>query len=70
MSWQTTRSKLAVAVRDKHPESEITALRRDLRAERLEEHIKSIVDQAPPLTDQQRVRIAALLHKGGGASVT
>jgi hypothetical protein len=68
VSWQTTRSKLAVAVRDKHPEPEITALRRDLRAERLEEHIKSIVDQAPPLTDQQRARIAALLQASGGTA--
>ena len=68
MSWQTTRSKLAVAIRDKRPELEITALRRDLRAERLEEHIKSIVNQAPPLTEDQRSRIAALLQGGGSSA--
>jgi len=68
VSWQTTRSKLAVAIRDKRPELEITALRRDLRAERLEEHIKSIVNQAPPLTEDQRSRIAALLQGGGSSA--
>ena len=69
MSWQKTRSKIARAVRDHHPESEITALRRDLRAERLEEHVRRTVDQAPPLTPEQRSRLAVLLlrstAKGG-----
>ena len=66
MSWQKTRSKIARAVRDHHPESEITALRRDLRAERLEEHVRRIVDQAPPLTPEQRSRLAVLLLRSTG----
>jgi len=66
VSWQKTRSKIARAVRDHHPESEITALRRDLRAERLEEHVRRIVDQAPPLTPEQRSRLAVLLLRSTG----
>ena len=69
MSWQKTRSKIARAVRDHHPESEITALRRDLRADRLEEHIQRVVDEAPPLTAEQRARLAILLTSSGGDRV-
>lgn len=35
--------------------------RRDLRAETLAEHIKAVVDAAPPLTDEQRQRLSQLL---------
>ncbi|MGH3788831.1 MAG: hypothetical protein ACRDRG_20300 [Pseudonocardiaceae bacterium] len=41
-------------------------LRRDLRAAELEEHIIRIVDAAPPLTAEQRNRIAALLRAPAG----
>ena len=37
-------------------------LRRDLRAAELAEHVRRIVDQAPPLTNDQRNRIASLLR--------
>lgn len=37
---------------------------RDLRAEKLAEHIRIVVDAMPPLTDEQRTRLASLL---GGA---
>jgi hypothetical protein len=40
------------------------AARRDLAAERLAEHVKRVVDSAPPLTTAQRDRIAALLRPG------
>jgi hypothetical protein len=33
----------------------------------LEEHVKYVVAQAPPLTDAQRDRIAAILRAGGAA---
>jgi hypothetical protein len=36
--------------------------RRDLRAAELEEHVRRIVDDAPPLTAEQRDKIAALLR--------
>lgn len=65
MSWTKTRSMIAVELRD-HPGSDVTELRRQLKAERLEEHIKKIVDSAPPLNDEQRNRLAALLRPSGG----
>ena len=37
-------------------------LRRDLRAAELAEHVRRIVDTFPPLTDEQRNQIAALLR--------
>lgn len=36
-------------------------LRRDLAADKLEEHIRKVVDAAPPLTDAQRLKLASLL---------
>lgn len=36
--------------------------RRELRAAELEEHVRRIIDAAPPLTSEQRDRIAALLR--------
>lgn len=42
-------------------------LRRNLRAAQLEEHIRRVVDAAPPLTDEQRERIAALLRPAADA---
>jgi len=43
----------------------LTELRRELKAQRLEEHIAKVVDSAPPLTVEQRDRIAAILRGGG-----
>lgn len=42
-------------------------LRRDLRAAELEEHVRRIVDAAPPLTNDQRNRIAQLLFHAPAA---
>lgn len=44
-------------------------LRRDLRAAELEEHIRRLVDQAPPLTSEQRARLAALLRPTRGEAM-
>jgi excisionase family DNA binding protein len=41
--------------------------KRDLAAETLAEHVARVIAQAPPLTDEQRTRIAALLRTGSGA---
>jgi hypothetical protein len=38
--------------------------RRDLRAAKLAAHVRRTVDAAPPLTAEQRSRIAALLFCG------
>jgi hypothetical protein len=67
VSWTHTRSKIAATKRS-NPSADVTELRRQLKAERLAEHIQSVVDTAPPLTEGQRARIAALLRSGGDAS--
>ena len=66
-NWRKTRSQIAVAVRQ-HPDADVTELRRQLKAERLAEHVKQVVDSAPPLTADQRARVAALLTGGGDAA--
>jgi sarcosine oxidase gamma subunit len=66
VSWTHTRSKIAVTKRA-NPSADLTELRRQLKAERLEDHIKRVVDSAPPLNSEQRARIAALLTGGGDA---
>lgn len=38
--------------------------KRDLAVASIEEHIRRTVDSAPPLTDEQRGRLAALLRGG------
>lgn len=64
MSWTQTRSRIAVTVRD-NPEADVTDLRRQLKAERLADYIERTVDAAPPLTTEQRTRLAAILQGGG-----
>ena len=67
MSWTQTRSQIATAKR-RDPDADVTELRRQLRAERLEEYIRRTVDAAPPLTAEQRDRLAALLRGGSDAA--
>jgi hypothetical protein len=64
MTWTQTRSKIARTVRQ-NPNADTTELRRQLKAERLEDYVRRTVDSAPPLTEEQRARIAALLRSGG-----
>lgn len=45
---------------------ELLAARRDLRAERLADHIRRVVAEAPPLTPEQRDKLSTLL-RGGAA---
>lgn len=40
--------------------------RRDLAAAKLDAYVKRVLAEAPPLTDAQRDRIAALLRPAGG----
>lgn len=62
------RSRLAsaAATAAKHPNDPVAAatvaeLRRDYVAVALEEHIRAVVDEAPPLSEVQRARLAGLL---------
>lgn len=59
-----TRSRLGVASR-RGDSAAIEAARRDHTAARLEDFIRRTVDAAPPLSLEQRQRLAALLSGGG-----
>lgn len=67
MSWTHTRSRIAHTKRA-DPSADVTELRRQLKAERLEEYIQRTVDSAPPLTTEQRSRLALLLSGGPDAA--
>lgn len=56
-----TRSRVATTARLGTPEEQAQA-RRDHAAATLESHISRIVGAAPPLTAEQRDRLAALLR--------
>lgn len=67
-TWKSERARVASLARFR-PSNDpaLVDAKRDLRAERLAEHVARVVAQAPPLTDEQRERIAALLRAGGAA---
>lgn len=61
--WTKTRSKIANHRKRLPPDHPIVVgLQRDLRAQRLEDHIERVLGEAPPLTDEQLDRIAGLLR--------
>lgn len=67
-SWLAERGKLAAVTRHHGPDHPaVTEARRDLRAARAEEYIRKLVDEAPPLTAEQRAALAALLAPAGAA---
>jgi hypothetical protein len=68
MSWATERARLAALTRSRAADDpQLVEARRNLRAERLAEHVRRVVSEAPPLTEEQRARIAVLLTRGGDA---
>lgn len=69
-TWQQERARIAgMSSRpNRAPDDpELVEARRNLRALKLAEHVQKVLDGAPPLTDEQRERIAALLRAGGDA---
>lgn len=58
-----TRSRVAVAHRFHDPVAILEA-RREHAAAKLEDYIRRTVDAAPPLSPEQRERLAALLRGG------
>lgn len=70
MSWTRERAKVAalsrcVAAGERQADDpDLIEAKRNLRALRLEEHVRNVVDAAPPLTPAQRDRIAAILRGG------
>jgi hypothetical protein len=69
-----TRARVAAKSRDHNraacPETELSDAKRDHRAAVLADYIARSLAAAPPLTDEQRVRLAELLRpvQIGGAS--
>lgn len=53
----------ALARRRGDDDPELVAARRELAAQRLAEHVAQVVAEAPPLTAEQRDRIASLLYR-------
>ena len=67
-TWTSERARYASLSRSRPADDpELIEARRNMRALKLEEHVARVVAEAPPLTDEQRERIAALLRAGGGA---
>jgi len=71
MSWKHERARIASLSRSRPADDpDLLEARRNLRAIRLQEYVEKVVAEAPPLTDEQRHRIAQLLAPnvvvGGG----
>ena len=67
-TWTKARSRLGNAVQ-KHGKDSPQAVeaRVEFRALKLEDHVRKVIAEAPPLSDEQKERIAALLRVGGAA---
>ncbi len=70
MSWQQERARVASLTRSRQADDpELIEARRRLRTERTAAYIEKMLAEAPPLTDEQRARLAELLRpvRGGAA---
>jgi hypothetical protein len=57
------RARIAALSRSRTDDDpELVEARRDLKAAKLEDYIRRVVSEAPPLTDQQRELLAGLLR--------
>lgn len=66
MSWTQDRARVASLTRSRPADDpDLIAARQSLKAARLEDYIRRTVDAAPPLTPEQREKLALLLHGGG-----
>jgi hypothetical protein len=67
-TWTQARSQLALLHRNKPDDAEaIAAARQNLRVARAEDYICRLVAEAPPLSEVQRARLAALLRSSDTA---
>ena len=67
MSWTHERARIASLSRSRQiDDPDLVEARLNLRVERLADQIRKTVDTAPPLTTEQRDRLATLL-RGGAA---
>jgi hypothetical protein len=62
-TWTKARSRLGNAVQLHGKDSPQAAQARvDFRALKLEDHVRKVIGEAPPMSDAQRERIASLLR--------
>jgi hypothetical protein len=65
VSWTTDRARVAALTRSRTSDDpDLLAARRDLKAQRLEDHIREVVESAPPLSAEQRCRLSLILRGG------
>ncbi|ATD70348.1 MULTISPECIES: hypothetical protein [Gordonia] len=66
------RARVAALSRVKRPDDPaLIDARRDLKLANIESYVGKVLAEAPPLTDEQRTRLAELLRparQGGGAA--
>ena len=65
MTWTAQRARVAGLSKSRDADDpELAEAKHDLKVARLEDHIRELVAAAPPLTAEQRVRLAGLLVGG------
>jgi hypothetical protein len=66
MTWMAERARVASLTRSRTPDDpDLVNARRNLKAIRLEDHVRSLISTPPYLTSFQRDSIANLLRVGG-----
>lgn len=64
--WNIYRARAAALSRSRRPDDpELLAAKRALLTARLPDHVQAAIDEAPPLTDEQRAKLAALFGPNG-----
>jgi uncharacterized protein (DUF2267 family) len=67
MSWKTERARVAILTRHRGADDpELIEARHKMRSERFVERVAEIAAEAPPLTDEQIARVAAVLSRATG----
>lgn len=68
-NWRTARARVAglASNPNRNPDDpELAEAKRDLKAIRAEDYVRSILATAPPLSANQRARLAEILQGNGG----
>lgn len=69
MSWTAERARVASLSRSRTTDDPaLIDARRGLRAARAEDYIRQLVEGAPPLTSEQRTRLAVVLLAPTGSA--
>ena len=64
-SPQSVTCRIAATLRH-HPDADVTDLRRELHAAKIEKYVTELAKKFPPLTEAQRERIVLLIKGGAG----